>query len=51
MQQGMNPKIIMMVAKQTRDCQIKAPDGNSSSNLGVRMIINESDATDIQAEI
>ena len=51
MQQGLNPKIVMALAKQAQECQRKSPDGTSSFHVGVRVLINESDATDIQAEI
>ena len=29
MQQGLNPKIVMALAKQVQDCQKKSPDGTS----------------------
>jgi len=41
----------MLLAKQTQQCEANAPPGNILLNLGVKMIINESDATDIQADI
>lgn len=48
----MNPKIVMMMAKQVQECQKKTPDGKYRSiKIGVKMIINEADITDIQAEI
>lgn len=40
----MNQKVVIMLAKQVQQCNKKSPDG-------VKMIINESDITDIQAEI
>ena len=46
----MNPKIVMMLAKQVQECQKKVPDGRSLSiKIGIKIIINESDITDIQA--
>ena len=48
----MNPKIVMMLAKQVQECQKKTPEGTFwYSKLGVKLIINEGDITDIQAEI
>jgi len=48
----MNPKVVMMLAKQAQECQKKSPTGNLLSiDLGVKMILNEVDITDIQAEI
>lgn len=48
----MNPKIVMMLAKQVQECQRKTPDGRHLSiQLGIKIIINESDITDVQAEI
>ena len=42
----------MMMAKQVQECQKKTPDGKYRSiKIGVKMIINEADITDIQAEI
>ena len=48
----MNPKVVMLLAKQVQECQKKTPDGRSwSIKIGVKMIINEADITDVQAEI
>ena len=48
----MNPKIVMMLAKQVQECNKKTPDGKSpSSKIGTKIIVNESDIADIQAEI
>ena len=48
----MNPKIVMMLAKQVQECQKKMPDGKVPYiKIGIKIIINESDITDIQAEI
>lgn len=41
----------MVLAKQTQLCDVKGPSGNSKYDIGVKMIINENDATDIQADI
>ena len=48
----MNPKIVMMLAKQVQECQKKMPDGKTPYiKIGIKIIINESDITDVQAEI
>lgn len=48
----MNQKVVIMLAKQVQECQKKLPDGKYwSIKIGIKMIINESDITDIQAEI
>ena len=48
----MNPKIVMMVPKQMQECSRKSPDGTHWwIKIGIKMIINEADITDIQAEI
>lgn len=48
----MNPKIVMMLAKQMQECQKKSPEGTSPFiKPGIKIIINESDITDMQAEI
>lgn len=48
----MNPKVVMLLAKQVQECQKKTPDGKSwCIKIGVKMIINEADITDVQAEI
>ena len=48
----MNPKIVMVLAKQVQECQKKSPDGKSPSiKIGTKIILNESDITDMQAEI
>lgn len=37
----MNPKIVMMLAKQVQECQKKTPDGKAlSMKLGIKIIIN-----------
>jgi ubiquitin-protein ligase len=41
----------MLLAKQAQQCDAKGPPGTKLTNIGVKMIINESDATDIQADI
>lgn len=42
----------MVLAKQSQECVQKGPDGISMDDyIGVKMILNESDVTDIQAEI
>lgn len=42
----------MLLAKQLQECQKKTPDGRSpSKQVGIRLIVNESDLTDIQADI
>lgn len=46
----MNPKIIMMIAKQVQECTKKTPDGRTPSiKIDTKIIVNESDITDIQA--
>lgn len=41
-----------MLAKQVQECQKKAPDGRDGMiQVGVRIIINEADMTDVQADI
>jgi ubiquitin-conjugating enzyme E2 S len=48
----MNPKIVMALAKQVQECNKKTPDGKLPSiKIGIKLIVNESDITDIQAEI
>ena len=41
----------MLIAKQLAECSKKAPDCTHYSNLGVKVIMNEADLSDIQAEI
>lgn len=42
----------MVLAKQVQECQKKSPDGKSPSiKIGTKIILNESDITDMQAEI
>lgn len=46
----MNPKIVMALAKQVQECNKKTPDGKPPSiKIGIKLIVNESDITDIQA--
>ena len=48
----MNQKVVIGIAKQVQECHKKSPDGRFwSIKIGVKMIINEADITDIQAEI
>ena len=48
----MNPKIVMLLAKQVQQCQKKVPDGKYLYiKIGIKIILNQSDITDIQAEI
>lgn len=41
----------MIIAKQLAECSKKAPDCTICYNLGVKVIMNEADLSDIQAEI
>jgi hypothetical protein len=46
----MNPKVVIMLAKQVQECQKKSPIGNQNTNkLGVKIIVNETDISDVQA--
>ena len=48
----MNPKVVMMLAKQVQECQKKTPDGKQRSiQIGIKLVVDEADITDMQAEI
>ena len=40
-----------MLGKQLQECMKKSPDGNCKWDVGVKIIFNEADMTDIQADI
>ena len=40
-----------MMAKQVQECVKKSPDGSPPLTAGVRMVVDETDVTDIQADI
>jgi ubiquitin-conjugating enzyme E2 S len=46
-----NPKVAMMVGKQLAECMKKSPDGTRNSYLGVRVVMNEANLLDVQADI
>ena len=48
----MNQKVVIVIAKQVQECVKKSPDGRSwSIKIGVKMIVDEANIADIQAEI
>lgn len=48
----MNQKVMILIAKQVQECCKKSPDGKYwSIKIGVKMIVDEANITDIQAEI
>jgi ubiquitin-conjugating enzyme E2 S len=48
----MNPKVTIMLAKQVQECSKNPPAGTPPFiKLGIKVILNESDITDVQAEI